>query len=372
MGHLKGVHSIRTKLGTSLAYGSTAMNSSKTSNAADDREIAKIAGLNVRCFSSIINAERDGLNSMRSNEGKPISAKSVLYGLEIIEEIERLNKILLGHQPQFVGEKYVEGNHLLFDRENAEHRRLYDPKTDFAEEDYFYGRPISVSVVDETQLLCLDSKGTKEMIEVMDYCRDKNILMVLAILLENAKQEEFGNANEIYRKVDRPIYCSSRCKFGNEEEPCGNGATHTIKLWRYESLSSEMKEVLKDLPRVSWWTKKDVFVEGQHVVSPYFSPMVQIELDKSIPDEEKPFVYLPGCNDEIRKYGSPFKEEFFAAYNAIQQGKDPREVINNEHLLEAIVERQLEEGWVKNESGLLIPQHYQKEDLGIYSPIEKD
>jgi thymidine kinase len=355
MGFLQSSHSIRTKLGTSIAYHSTAMNSDKTREGLSDMDIARIAGFNVRPFSNIKNAARDGTDCIRSNEGNPAAAKSAGRGEEMREEVERLDHILLNSGLHKPGEKYTENNG--------------QEGNDYAEASYFYGRPVEVLLVDETQLFCDTLQGTKEMLKFMDYCIDTDRLLILAILEENARQEKFGHVYELLRRVDRKIPKTSRCKLGDKDHPCGSGATHTMKLWRYDKQKPEMQDIIDDLLRVSWWTKGDVFVEEEHVVGPYFSPVVQIEKDKSTPDAEKKYAYVPVCNSCLREYGLPFKNEFFAVYEAISSGEKPEEIIKNPVLLKAIIERQLKEGWIKRESGLIVPQHYQKGDLGIYSPL---
>jgi thymidine kinase len=344
MGVLREEASIDNLLGFLISYSSTVMNSGKTRNLTDDRTIAKVAGFNVRTFSHSDN-ERDGKDCIRVNEGSPIPALSVASPLDIITEVEKLDS-LLSAEPKSPGDKHI----------------------DTTGESYFVGRPVEVVLVDEGQLFTLNYEGTRDMLSLVDYCRQKGKVLAISSLLENARQEPFGNIYEVHRRAQHKRPTSARCKMERQDHICGRSAIHTTKLWRLDKIEEEaIQELMRDMPYVTWWTKNDERISGVHVTAPYFAPVVEVEKDKSIPDREKSMSYVPICDDCLSAHPAPFRQEFYSVYHSIKNGIENLD-IRSQSLLQAIVEDLIKDNWVESKGGLLVPVSHHKGEFGVYTP----
>ena len=230
------------------------------------------------------------------------------------------------------------------------------------------GWPLRVVGIDEVNLFSLTASEAREMMDLMNWCIKKDIVLYVAGLIYDFRHLPFGQVHSLLPYVDIKIDKKPACMvIDSSGQKCVRTAKHTQRLWKM-SYSQERGLNDVELPRVDFVDKDKKPVVDHYVAAPFFDQTVLIESGQNA-GRGRNVVYLPVCTECARL---PYREETFRVYDAIVRGGNPEAVLSNPQLTAGILEFLCspDERWGKRESdGRIVALSHYRNEVGGFSSL---
>ncbi len=225
---------------------------------------------------------------------------------------------------------------------------------------HYRGFPLKVVGIDEINLFCLTEQEASDTLDFMKWCKSEKVALFVSGLLYDFRHFSFGYMNTILPYIDIKQEKKPACMaLYDNGQKCTNTAKHTQRLWSGEFAVEQGLEVLvSGVSSFGFVDKEKKTVAEGYIPAPFFDKTVRIEEEK-----QNKVIYLPVCITCARL---PFKEETFAVYRAIADGKTPQ--LENEALLPPITNFLLLENWMRREGEKYQALPYYRNAIGGFSP----
>ena len=228
-----------------------------------------------------------------------------------------------------------------------------------------YKKPLKVIGLDEVNLFCLSEQEATDLLGFMQWCRKEEMVLYVAGLLHDFRHMWFGHMDSIYPHVDRKQEKKPACMaIKADGRKCIKTAKHTQRVWSLDFVKEVgMNQLINEMEYFNFSDKGEHEVRREYVAAPFFDETLRIEAEK-----DGRVKYVPVCLDCARL---PYQRETLAVYDAICQGKDPKEILDISLLTEKITSflSHSFEDWVRKdeESGLYVPTRIHRNILGGFS-----